>query len=201
MKTYDECCHDVAVKHGLGKSLVIGHAPKYWKEAAEAYAKEYHASQSPAVTPSKIEETFPRLGGTCKCGQPYTSCRCHESANASVAEVRELPTEDDIENYCIKNSIQPSYNPFTAFTLGAYWMRDKASPIISPLKSEIERLKAELEGKEDRAVEFAEWLAKEGWDYSLKKDNTWVRVGEYKTTSELYQIFLKETSSKGEGKE
>lgn len=209
------------------------------------------------------------------------------SQSPAVAEVKELPNNRAIEEQSIKDYSQPAMvvsaveaakrQRFSfAFFKGASWVRDKASPIISSLKSENERLKlqnkifedliissteenANLEDKnealekdnerlkaelaekkeqilmvkshlgiankeisellservasgnslreilplstEDIAVEFAEWLAKEGWDYSLKKDNTWVRVGEYKTTSELYQIFLKETSSNGEGKE
>ena len=41
MKTYAECCHDVAVKYGLGKTLVAGHLPKYFSEAAEMYADQF----------------------------------------------------------------------------------------------------------------------------------------------------------------
>lgn len=41
MKTYKECCSEVAIKYGVGKSLVIGHRPKYWEEAAEIYASQW----------------------------------------------------------------------------------------------------------------------------------------------------------------
>lgn len=40
MKSYKECCSEVAMKHRLGKSLVTGHRAGYWEEAAEMYASE-----------------------------------------------------------------------------------------------------------------------------------------------------------------
>jgi hypothetical protein len=40
MKTFDQCCKEVSIEHGLGTSLVTGHAAKYWKQAAELYAQE-----------------------------------------------------------------------------------------------------------------------------------------------------------------
>ena len=40
MKTFNDCCQEVAEKYGLGTTLVTGHLAKYWKEAAEMYAKE-----------------------------------------------------------------------------------------------------------------------------------------------------------------
>lgn len=48
MKTFNECCHEVAIKHGLGKTLVIGHKPVYFTEAAELYAAQFksHPSKS-----------------------------------------------------------------------------------------------------------------------------------------------------------
>lgn len=33
--TFSECCHHVAVKHGLGKTLVTGHKASYFLEAAD----------------------------------------------------------------------------------------------------------------------------------------------------------------------
>lgn len=41
MKSYKQCCAEVAIKHKLGKSLVAGHLTKYWEEAAELYATQY----------------------------------------------------------------------------------------------------------------------------------------------------------------
>lgn len=50
MKTFEDCKEEVAQKHRLGKTLVIGHSPKYYQEAAELYAeaklKEYIDSLS-----------------------------------------------------------------------------------------------------------------------------------------------------------
>lgn len=40
MKTFDECCHYVAKKHGLGKTLVTKHRAVYFTEAANLYAQE-----------------------------------------------------------------------------------------------------------------------------------------------------------------
>lgn len=40
MKTFKDCCSEVAIKHGLGKSLVTGHRAGYWEEAAEMYVSE-----------------------------------------------------------------------------------------------------------------------------------------------------------------
>lgn len=40
MKTFDECCHEVAKKHGLGQTLVTGHRAVYFTEAAHLYAQE-----------------------------------------------------------------------------------------------------------------------------------------------------------------
>ncbi len=40
MKTFNDCCQEVAEKYGLGTTLVTGHLAKYWKEAAEMYAEE-----------------------------------------------------------------------------------------------------------------------------------------------------------------
>lgn len=41
MKSYKQCCSEVAIKHKLGKSLVAGHLAKYWEEAADAYANQF----------------------------------------------------------------------------------------------------------------------------------------------------------------
>lgn len=41
MKTYRQCCSEVAIKYGLGKSLVTGHLPKFWEEAAQMYAAQF----------------------------------------------------------------------------------------------------------------------------------------------------------------
>ncbi len=38
MKTYKECCAEVAQKHKLGNSLVIGHKPALFEEAAIMFA-------------------------------------------------------------------------------------------------------------------------------------------------------------------
>ena len=41
IKTLEECQKIVAIKYHLGKSLVIGHRPTYYNEAAEMYADQY----------------------------------------------------------------------------------------------------------------------------------------------------------------
>lgn len=41
MKSYKECCSEVAIKHKLGKSLVTGHRAGYWEEAAEMYVQQF----------------------------------------------------------------------------------------------------------------------------------------------------------------
>lgn len=41
MKSYKQCCSEVAIKHKLGKSLVAGHLTKYWEEAANEYAEQF----------------------------------------------------------------------------------------------------------------------------------------------------------------
>ena len=41
MKSYKQCCAEVAVKHKLGKSLVAGHLSKYWEEAALIFADQF----------------------------------------------------------------------------------------------------------------------------------------------------------------
>lgn len=41
LKTFKECCGDVAVKYGLGKTLVTGHKASYWTEASENYADQF----------------------------------------------------------------------------------------------------------------------------------------------------------------
>lgn len=38
--SFKQCCSAVAMKHGLGKSLVTGHKAGYWEEAAEMYVAE-----------------------------------------------------------------------------------------------------------------------------------------------------------------
>lgn len=35
MKSFGEACHEVAVKYGLGKTLVTGHKASYFQEASE----------------------------------------------------------------------------------------------------------------------------------------------------------------------
>jgi hypothetical protein len=37
--TFEECKQIVAKKYKIGKTLVIGHLPKYYEEAAEIYAE------------------------------------------------------------------------------------------------------------------------------------------------------------------
>ncbi len=41
MRSFEDCCKEVAEKHGLGKRLVTGHAAKYFTEAAELYASQH----------------------------------------------------------------------------------------------------------------------------------------------------------------
>lgn len=40
MKTFEQCCRDVAKKHGLGQTLVTGHRATYFTQAAHLYAQE-----------------------------------------------------------------------------------------------------------------------------------------------------------------
>ena len=42
MKSYQECCSEVAKKHNIGENLVIGHGPEYWTEAADLYTQALH---------------------------------------------------------------------------------------------------------------------------------------------------------------
>lgn len=42
-KLYEKCKSDVARKYGLGKTLVIGHLPKYYEEAAMMYAEQVNS--------------------------------------------------------------------------------------------------------------------------------------------------------------
>lgn len=57
MKTYRECCSEVAIKYKLGKNLVIGHKPVYWEEAAEMYAMQFKKEKQEENTPAGwIEE-------------------------------------------------------------------------------------------------------------------------------------------------
>lgn len=60
MKTYKQCCSDVAMKHKLGKSLVTGHLPKYWEEAAEMFADQFKIGkeQWKAIEGSYIDWCF-----------------------------------------------------------------------------------------------------------------------------------------------
>ena len=37
---YEKCKSDIAKKYKLGKTLVIGHLPKYYEEAAMLYAEQ-----------------------------------------------------------------------------------------------------------------------------------------------------------------
>lgn len=39
MKTYQECCAEIAQKHKLGNNLTTGHKAKYFQEAAKLYAE------------------------------------------------------------------------------------------------------------------------------------------------------------------
>lgn len=154
-------------------------------DAMEAYAKEYHASQSHAVAEVK--------------GLPTD-----EEKNTFVNELANKYDKDNTSNrILIIGSIEKFW----------HWLQtkdQKTPPTISSLKSENERLKAELQGKEDRAVEFAEWLVKNKW--YMDSSNSWLTPREAYAQSichgtkgvatvALYQIFLKETSSNGEGKE
>ncbi len=40
-KTFGECCHEVAVKHKLGLTLVTGHKTSYWIEANDLHAQQF----------------------------------------------------------------------------------------------------------------------------------------------------------------
>ena len=41
MKTYKQCCEEVAKKHRLGSSLVTGHRAVFFEEAATLFAEQY----------------------------------------------------------------------------------------------------------------------------------------------------------------
>lgn len=152
------------------------------------------------------------------------------SQSPAVTEVDELPTTTEVINYskeysCLnfKRGPHEQLNAMSDFREGAECFRGKVSPIISSLKKSNEDKDAQIEHykelweqgiiiinelqkqeEEDRSVEFAEWLCKKGYDskqiaVSPRWGKTWTGM-EY-TSAELYQIFLKETSSNGEGKE
>lgn len=40
MKSYKQCCSQVAIENKIGTILVTGHRSKYWEEATEMYARE-----------------------------------------------------------------------------------------------------------------------------------------------------------------
>lgn len=40
MKTYEECCAEIAKKHFLGTKLLTGHKASYFKEAAMLYTNQ-----------------------------------------------------------------------------------------------------------------------------------------------------------------
>ena len=52
-KTIEECCQEVAKKHGLGSTLVMGHKKSYWIEATEMYATQF---QHPTPMENKTAE-------------------------------------------------------------------------------------------------------------------------------------------------
>lgn len=55
MKTYRQCCSEVAIKHRLGKSLVTGHKAGYWEEAAEMYAAQFKIKTMKTYTEDQVE--------------------------------------------------------------------------------------------------------------------------------------------------
>lgn len=58
-KTYSQCCHDVAVKHGLGTTLVTGHKASYFTEAHDLFINQFTPSELEAMAmkefPVKME--------------------------------------------------------------------------------------------------------------------------------------------------
>lgn len=60
MKTYDQCCEEVATKYKLGTKLVTGHLAKYWKEAAEIYAGQWKPEKCnhPVIVEARYGKNF-----------------------------------------------------------------------------------------------------------------------------------------------
>lgn len=64
LKTFSECCHDVAVKYKLGSTLVTGHKASYWTEASEMYAQKMvaQAVRSNAISYSREDMKAMAIG-------------------------------------------------------------------------------------------------------------------------------------------
>lgn len=76
-KTYKECCSEVSIKHKLGKSLVTGHLPKYWEEAAEIYASQLNVDIKTLVDDLSDEARLSLIHLYCNhCGSKDTHCQC-----------------------------------------------------------------------------------------------------------------------------
>ena len=48
-KTFEQCCQEVAGKHKLGSTLVMGHKKSYYVEAVEIYSKQLLEKQEGSV--------------------------------------------------------------------------------------------------------------------------------------------------------
>ena len=57
-KTYSQCCHDVAVKHGLGTTLVTGHKATYFTEAHQLFINQFTPSQREAMALEKFPVAY-----------------------------------------------------------------------------------------------------------------------------------------------
>lgn len=68
MKSYKQCCSEVAVKHKLGKSLVAGHLTKYWEEAAEMFAEQFKMDIPTYIEIGREAKKY----GTTITGEPST---------------------------------------------------------------------------------------------------------------------------------
>lgn len=88
-KSYKQCCSEVAVKHKLGKSLVTGHLPKYWEEAAEIYANQQAdngnqndiAGDTAIYNPTEIGDYLPseyKIRVYAADRYPHSPITCHD---------------------------------------------------------------------------------------------------------------------------
>ena len=86
------------------------------------------------------------------------------------------------------------FDTYEAFTNGAKFTYDRCVKLINDLVIENQGLKLYKDNEGTRAIEFAEWISKYGYDqdYDDKLWRYWDSgIGEY-TTKELYEEFLKD---------
>lgn len=104
--------------------------------------------------------------------------------------------DEEAENYISNKSSNPLFRETHKrdFIAGAKVTYDKCVKLINDLVIENQGLKLYKDNEGTRAIEFAEWISKYGYDqdYDDKLWRYWDSgIGEY-TTEELYKEFLKD---------